>query len=482
MPVYYLPDLLYRGGAFHSGAGLLVADDGAILAAEAHPEASQAAVVRMRGKALLPGLVNAHSHSFQRLIRGVSEHAGPNGDDFWAWRNTMYQAASVLDAGDVYDVARMAFLEMALAGITAVGEFHYVHRRPDGRPYEDPNLLAKMVIAAAASVGVRICLLRVAYARAGYELPAHPGQKRFYETPREYLRNAELLAADMRGMASTVSMGVAPHSIRAVPLDNLIEVADWARARDLPMHMHAAEQTAEIAACEREHGAPPIRLLARHRLLSRRMTLVHAIHTEPDEMQAMAAAAANICSCPTTERNLGDGIIDAEQAIERGIGFCFGSDSQAHIDLLEDARELDYHLRLTRRRRVLLDGIGGEEMSQRLFRYATDGGAASLGLNVGRLEPGQRADFFTVDLNDVSIAGVPAEELLPAVVFALNRTAIRDVVMDGRQVICNGSHADYDDILCRYRRVAGKAFTRRPEADSEPRNCGCTAMKPCIRC
>lgn len=482
MAVLYLPDLLYRDGVFRPGEGLLAGDNGAILAVGAPSEASRVAVVRMRGKALLPGLVNAHSHSFQRLIRGVSEHAGPNGDDFWAWRNTMYQAASALEADEVFDVARMAFLEMALSGIASVGEFHYIHRRRDGSAYDDPNLLAKKVIDAAMSVGIRICLLRVAYERAGHELPPHPGQRRFYETPGEYLGNAELLAGYLRGLPATVSMGVAPHSIRAVTLDSLIEMTHWARERDLPIHIHAAEQTAEIAACEREHGAPPIRLLARHGLLSRRTTLVHAIHTEPDEMEAMAAAAASICACPTTERNLGDGIIDAEQAIEQGIGFCFGSDSQAHIDLLEDARELDYHLRLTRRRRVLLDGIGGVEMSQRLFRYATEGGAVSLGLNVGRLEPGRRADFFTVDLNDVSIAGVPAEELLPAVVFALNRTAIRDVVVDGRQVIGDGRHTDYDDIVSRYRRIAGKAFTRRPEDESEPRNYGSEAAKPFIRC
>lgn len=482
MPVYYLPDLLYTEGSFQSDAGLLVAEDGRILEVGAAPESHEIPIVRMRGKAMLPGLVNAHSHSFQRLIRGVAEHAGPNGDDFWAWRNAMYHAASMLDPDDLFDTARMVFLEMALSGITAVGEFHYVHRHPDGLPYDDPNLLAKTVIDAATSVGIRICLLRVAYARAGHELPPNPGQRRFYESPHEYLRNAELLAQDLAGGPPTASMGVAPHSVRAVTLDSLIEIAEWAKERDLPIHIHVAEQTAEIAACKREYGAPPIRLLARYGLLSPRMTLVHAIHTSPDEIEAVAASAASICSCPTTERNLGDGIIDAEQAIGQGIPFCFGSDSQATIDLLEDARELDYHLRLKRQRRVVLDGIGGEEMSQRLFRYATAAGAESLAFNTGRLEPGRRADFFTVDLDDVSIAGVAPEELMPTIVFSLNRTAIRDVAVDGRFVVMEGRHADCNEIVSSYQHLARRLTTPRSNASSGRRYVGAEAAKPRIRC
>ena len=457
MPTFYLPDLLYTEGVFRSGVGLLVGDDGLILSIGSDLATDGLTTVKMPGKAILPGLVNGHSHSFQRLIRGVAEHCGPNGDDFWAWRNTMYRAASQLEPDDVFDVARMAFLEMALSGITAVGEFHYVHRRQDGTPYEDPNLLAKRIIDAANSVGLRICLLRVAYARAGYELPPNPGQKRFYESCEEYLENMDRLADDLRSGSSTVSMGVAPHSIRAVTLDSLKLISAWAEERQAPIHMHIAEQAAEIAACEREYGLSPIRLLAQHGLLSDRLTLVHAIHTSPDEVAALAKANVTICSCPTTERNLGDGIIDAEKAIEQGILFSFGSDSQATINLLEDARELDYHLRLKRQRRVLLDGIDGEDMAARLFRYATMGGAQSLRMNTGVLEPGRPADFFSVDLQDVSIAGVAPEELLPMIVFSLERTAVRDVVMNGRAVVADGRHPLADEIVSRYRQVARRA-------------------------
>lgn len=449
----YLPELLYTAGAFHSDYGMLVEADGTIIAVEKNLSAENVVIERLPGKAILPGLVNGHSHSFQRLIRGVAEHAGENGDDFWAWRNTMYRAALHLSPDELFAVARLAFLEMALSGITTVGEFHYVHRQSDGTPYEDPNLLAKRVIDAAASVGIRICLLRVAYARAGFGLPPNPGQRRFYEQCDEFLAAANALAAYVADH-STASMGVAPHSIRAALLPDIERIAAWADEHDKPIHMHMAEQTAELTACVLEHGTTPIALMADRGLLSPRMTLVHAIHITEEEVQALASAGTTICSCPTTERNLGDGIIDADKAISAGIPFSFGSDSQATINLLEDARELDYHLRLKQQRRVLLDRIDGEAISTRLFRYATTGGAHSLRVHTGKLEPGYPADFFAVDLNDVSIAGSTVEELLSTIVFTLERTAVTDVVVNGQSVIAAGKHPQSSEIVAEYRKVA----------------------------
>lgn len=456
MATLYLPELMYAAGGFQSNYGLLVDEAGAILAAGAGIDAAGHTVVRLPRKALLPGLVNGHSHSFQRLIRGAAEHGGPNGDDFWAWRNRMYAAAAALSPEELFHVARMAFLEMALNGITAVGEFHYVHRDTDGSAYADPNLLAKAVIRAATSVGLRIVMLRVAYFRAGFELPPNPGQKRFYETADEYLEAVGRLHSELPEFGSTVSMGVAPHSIRAVPLEALRRVAAWAAERAVPVHIHVAEQTAEITACEREYGLSPIRLLAENGLLNERVTLVHAIHTAGDEVEAMAEAQATICSCPTTERNLGDGIVDAEAAIRAGVPFSFGSDSQATINLLEDARELDYHLRLKLQRRVPLDGLEGEDLSARLFRYATEGGARSLGLPTGRLEAGAQADFFTVDLDDITVAGVSAEELLPMVVFSLERSAVCDVIVQGRAVVSEKKHPLSEEIVTCYRQTAAR--------------------------
>lgn len=458
MPTLYHPDLLYQNGGFVSDKGLLVGEEGQILSIVPMDGSTPHETVRLSGKALLPGMVNGHSHSFQRLIRGRAENRGISGKDFWTWRKAMYHAALAVDPDDLYHVSRMTFLEMVLSGITTVGEFHYLHRMPNGRPYSDPNQLAKQVIRAAQSVGLRIALLRVAYFRAGYNLPADPGQIRFYESKEEYLDHTATLAKEISHSSDTVSLGVAPHSIRAVTLDALKDIFAFANSYSYPIHMHMAEQTAEIEACQQEYGLTPVRLLDQQHLLSDRLTLVHAIHITEEEMDALAQAKTTICSCPTTERNLGDGIIFADKVIGKGVPFCFGSDSQAQIDLLEDARELEYHLRLIHQRRVILDQIDGEGLSARLFRYATEGGAKSLGVNAGTLQPGEMADFFTIDRNDPSIAGASPSELLPAFVFSLSKRAIRDVFVGGLKILSDGRHGAQEEIVAYYRQVHQKIW------------------------
>jgi formimidoylglutamate deiminase len=431
----YRPELLYSQGRFTSGSSFLVSQDGS-------------ETIDLPGKALLPGFVNTHSHSFQRLIRGKSESRAMSGRDFWSWRGTMYHAAAQLDPQDVYDVARMAFLEMLLSGTTAVGEFHYLHNAPDGRPYDDPNLLSKQVIAAAQSVGIRIVLLRSAYLRSGYELPADPGQIRFFESAAQFIKNTEALAD-----ATGVRIGVAPHSLRAVPLRELKEIAAWTRERKLPLHMHVAEQVAENEACLREYGLTPVALLGKERLLGPDFTAVHAIHITTEEIGLLAHAGTTVCSCPTTERNLGDGVIVADHVIREGIRIALGSDSQAQIDPLEDARELEYHLRLDRQQRAILDQIGEQTLASRLFDCATINGARALGYASGEL-----TDFFTVDLDDLSIAGNSGEDLLPLAVFTLNRSAVRDVVVNGRLVVCDGRHLLQEEIVSRYKELHRKLW------------------------
>ncbi len=294
----------------------MVSPAGSVSAADT---SGSAAIVDLPGKALLPGFVNAHSHTFQRLIRGKSESRVTSGRDFWSWRGTMYHAAAQLDPQDVYDVARMAFLEMVLSGTTTVGEFHYLHNAPGGRPYDDPNLLSKQVIAAAQSVGIRIVLLRSAYLRSGYELPPDPGQIRFFESASQFLDNMEALRKDYPADSTDVRFGVAPHSLRAVPLRDLKEIAAWTRQRKLPIHMHVAEQIGENEACLREYGLTPVALLDREGLLAPGFTAVHAIHITAEEIEQLARAHATVCSCPTTERNLGDGVIVADQVMREGI-------------------------------------------------------------------------------------------------------------------------------------------------------------------
>jgi formimidoylglutamate deiminase len=443
----WLPELIYLNGRFESDVALVCDQRVVGLAAAGEVENP----ILLKNHALLPGLVNAHSHAFQRVIRGRTERRSHTSDSFWTWREQMYAAANRLSPEDIYAASRMAFLEMALAGITAVGEFHYIHHAPEGAPYSDPNLLEREVIRAARDVGVRIALLRVAYARAGFQREPNPQQVRFIEdSPEDYLKSLEQLLAAPELKPGEAWVGVAPHSVRAVPLDYLKTVVGFAKERGLVVHMHVAEQTAEVEACIEEYGRSPVALLDTEGLLNERFTAVHAIHVTPKAVSALARRQANVCACPTTERNLGDGVVPGDAYFNAGVPVSLGTDSQVQIDLLEDARELEYHLRLQRTARNVLapEGEAGESaLARRLFACATTNGAASIGFDGGSLEPGAPADFFTVDLDDPSIAGSTAENLLANVVFSLSRTAIKDVVVGGKRIVADGRHAQQDGIV-----------------------------------
>ncbi|MEP6742295.1 MAG: formimidoylglutamate deiminase [bacterium] len=417
----------------------------------------------LKDRAIFPGLVNAHSHAFQRVIRGRTEYRTTGGhDSFWTWREMMYSAAARLTPEDIYDASRMAFLEMALSGITTVGEFHYLHHAPDGHTYDDPNLLAKEVVRAASDVGLRIALLRVAYARSGFETDPNPRQARFIERDAQlYLKNLAQLQKDLgaeNGMAWT---GVAPHSVRAVPLPYLKEIVAFANNEKLPVHMHVAEQAAEVSACIQEYGRSPVALLATEGLLSERFTAVHAIHVTPKGVRMLADARANVCACPTTERNLGDGIVPVDGYFKEGVAVCLGTDSQIQIDLLEDARELEYHLRLQKMERsVLADGADTSKsaLAARLFACATVNGAKSIGSHNASLEAEEPADFFTIDLNDPSIAGASEDDRLSNVVFSLSRTAVKDVVVGGKKIIEDGRHAQQEEIVERFKALQNRLW------------------------
>lgn len=455
MRIRYQPELLYRNGGFATDAGILAGNTGKIL-----PDA-QAETVTFPRRAMLPGLVNVHSHTFQRLIRGKSESRRTGGKDFWSWRGTMYHAAAQLTPQDVYDVARMAFLEMARTGITTVGEFHYLHTGPNGRPYDDPNELSRQVIAAAQSVGIRIVLLRTAYFRSGYQVPTDPGQMRFFENRQDFLANTEALLRTYPGESDQVGFGMAPHSIRAVPLHDLRELIAWGREKQLPIHMHISEQVAENTACNAEYGATPITLLNKEGLLTSKLTAVHAIHVTDEEITIMADAGASICACPTTERNLGDGVFPADKVMRARVPVALGTDSQAQIDLLEDARQLDYHLRLLERERAVLDQIDDQPLASRLLECATIRGAQALGVAAGELAEERDADFFTVDLDHPSIAGNSSEDLLPILVFGLEPAAIRDVAVNGKLIIRDGKHDLEDEIIAKYKEVYQKIWGER---------------------
>lgn len=454
-----LPDLVYLNGNFQETIALGVDGQGRLANIGAAVDPNGAS--RLINRAVLPGLVNAHSHAFQRVIRARTEYRTSASDSFWTWREMMYQAASRLSAKDLYDASRMAFLEMALSGITAVGEFHYLHHEPDGSSYEDPNLLAKEVVRAARDVGLRITLLRVAYARAGFGLPENTKQRRFIEPSSDrFLSNYERLAKDLEG-DELVKTGIAPHSVRALPLQYLKEVVGYARDLDLPVHMHVSEQQGEVEACAAEYGRRPIELLNSEGILSPRFTAVHAIHVSEECAHSLADARSSVCACPTTERNLGDGVVPADMYARLDVPICFGTDSQVEIDLLEDARELEYHLRLRQQQRAILarpEEYEHSAIASLLFAYATEKGANSIGSPGGMLKEGGAADFFSVDLNEPSIAGAQKENLLEAIVFSSSRSAVRDVFVAGKQIIEDGRHRDQDEIIQRFRKLQQKIW------------------------
>jgi formimidoylglutamate deiminase len=453
----WLPDFIYSDGNFVADVALVCNSEGEVL--RFAPAGKVSNPVRLTRRVLLPGLVNGHSHAFQRVIRGRTEYRSQNSaDSFWTWRTQMYAAANRLSPEDIYTASRMSFVEMALSGITAVGEFHYIHHAPDGSAYSDPNSLAKEVIRAAEDVGIRIALLRVAYARAGYQREPDPKQLRFIESSAEvYLRHLEKLIAECPG----VQIGVAPHSVRAVPLEYLRTVVEFANQKRLPVHMHVAEQPAEVSACIEEYRRSTVALLETEGLLSERFTAVHAIHVTPKAINAMAETGATVCACPTTERNLGDGVVPADAYFKAGVPISLGTDSQAQIDLFEDARELEYHLRLAKTQRNVLAPEEPNETSalaRQLFECATVKGATSIGIDTGNLAEGKSADFFTVDLDDPSIAGAAKEDLMSCIVFSMSRAAVRDVVVGGKQIVADGRHALQDEIVREFMKLQKKLW------------------------
>jgi len=353
----------------------------------------------------IPAMSNVHSHAFQRALRGVAERPPPDAagrDDFWSWREAMYALAAGLDPASMRDLALAAYTEMVANGYGVVGEFHYVHHNLDGRPYEQPNEMAFALAGAAQAAGLEIVLLPAAYHRAGWDgADVAPGarQRRFCDpTAEAFLERVEALRVWAAGREG-VSVGVAAHSVRAVPAAWLAEIARYAAEHGLVSHVHAQEQPRELEECRAEHGCTPIDLLARTGFLSARATVVHAIHVSDGDIGLLAASGATVASCPTTEGNLGDGCFPALRYRDAAVPIAIGSDSQVIIDPFEEVRELETLARRERcTRNALLHGAGD------LWALLAASGRASLGLAA---TPGRTV---TIDLDHPSLAGVAAAD------------------------------------------------------------------------
>ncbi|MHB9861249.1 formimidoylglutamate deiminase [Streptomyces sp. YIM S03343] len=381
----------------------------------------------------LPGLANAHSHAFHRALRGTVQVGSGT---FWTWREVMYSVADRLTPDTYHALARAVYAEMALAGVSAVGEFHYVHHAPGGTPYGDPNAMGEALIAAAADAGVRITLLDTVYLSAGFGEPPNTHQLRFSDGSAEaWAERCSVLKE-----RDHARIGAALHSVRAVPAGELATVARWAEQRRAPLHVHLSEQPAENDACLRAHGCTPTRLLADHGVLGPRTTGVHNTHLTDDDIALIGGSGTGTCMCPTTERDLADGIGPAAALQAAGSPLSLGSDSHAVIDLLEEARAMELNERLRTRAR-------GHWTAAALLRAASADGHAALGWqDAGSLREGGLADFTTIALDSVRTAGPLPRLGAETAVFAASAADVRHTVVGGRHVVRDGAHTLVPDV------------------------------------
>jgi formimidoylglutamate deiminase len=443
------PDLLWYRDQFVAGLAVLISDLGILEIKDVKSMEDELArrrglgeyitIRRLPRRAVLPGFVNTHSHAFQRAIRGRTEFpadVGSGEENFWSWREIMYQAALRLSPVDVEAISQAVFVEMVKSGITRVGEFHYLHHQSDGTLYPEPDELALRVLSGATSAGLRVTLLRSFYERAGVGRPHPEGAQKIFCDP-----NVDYYLATLdRLQDAGHSVGVTAHSVRAVTRQGLVKLLEYSRHKGLPFHIHVSEQCKEIEECVQEYGMRPIQLLSELGALGPSTTLVHAIHLTPDEIQAVGRSACHIASCPTTERNLGDGIVPAKALLEAGAIFTFGTDSQCQICLPEDARQLEYHLRLREEKRSLLFA-GREEAGPRFLKMLTSNGARSLGdPDGGRVECGAPSDLIAIDLEHLSLAGATAESLALDIVFSSSAGVVSDVWVAATEIVSQGVH------------------------------------------
>jgi formiminoglutamate deiminase len=426
----YHCELAWLGGDRPERDVLVQVDGDRIGAVEAGVPEPPPEAVRLAGLTV-PGFANAHSHAFHRALRGRTQRGAGS---FWTWRDQMYELAGSLDPERYHRLARATFAEMALAGVASVGEFHYLHHAPSGEPYADPNAMGEALVAAAGDAGLRITLLDACYLQGGIDLEVDDVQRRFSDGDALTWATRVSQLVDAPG----VRVGAAIHSVRAVDPPSMAIVAAWAAERGAPLHAHVSEQPAENEQSLAAYGCTPTELLARHGVLSDRFTAVHGTHTRDADHALLGKAAANCCLCPTTERDLADGIGPARALRDAGVGLALGSDSHAIVDLLEEARAVELDERLA-------SGIRGSHDAPGLLQMASEVGHASLGWpEAGRIASGALADLTTIGLESVRLAGTRPEHALDAVVFAATAADVRHVVISGRVVVSGGRHVSID--------------------------------------
>jgi formimidoylglutamate deiminase len=426
-------DLTWTGDAFERGVQVKIDGEGRITALKRTADAEGPAepVERLAGRALLPGLVDVHSHAFQRGLRGHGETFPAGAGSFWTWREAMYALVERLDAEEFRTLCLQAFRELRSAGVTSLGEFHYFHHGKFHHGKEGVDFAYdELVLEAAAEAGLRLVLLNTYYRTGGIGQPLAGGQRRFATpSPAGYWEQMDRLAG--RLASPLQSLGAVVHSVRAASLEDLTAVHEEAQRRGLVFHMHVEEQRKEIEDCLAAYGRTPMALVNERLSVSDRFTAIHCTHSAPEDMDRFGAAGGNVCLCPLTEANLGDGIADVPRMRAAGAGLCLGTDSNARLSILEEMRWMEYAQRLGSESRGALRAGPEGEVARTVFRAATEGGARSLGLPVGRIAAGCWADFLAVDLAAPALAGWTAETLLDALIFGAGNEALAATCVGG---------------------------------------------------
>ena len=443
----YFADLAWVDGAWASDVLLSVGQDGRWCGVQANaPLDVRQHAVKLSGP-LLPALVNAHSHAFQRAIAGLTECRTASGrpdaerqgdDDFWSWRDRMYSAANRITPAQLEAIATLLYAELLMGGYTQVCEFHYLHNAPDGEPYADPLEMSLALVRAARTVGIGLTLLPTLYMRSGFGAAGvRADQRRFASSPDSVMRIVEGVADRTPGLL--LNAGIAVHSLRAVDAVALKEVTHAADQQNLSIHIHIAEQTQEVADCIAATGARPIEWLLNHAAVNARWNLVHATHTTAAELKGIKNSGAAIVICPSTEANLGDGVFDFSGFAGMRGNWSIGSDSHVTRSWPEELRLLEYSQRLTHRRRNIAASVAGaDSTAAALFEAALAGGRAATSQPLGGIAIGNRADFCVLDRQSASLLGVPDAQLLDAMVFSSPVARFADVFAGGKQVVRAG--------------------------------------------
>jgi formimidoylglutamate deiminase len=406
------------------------------------------------GRFVLPGMPNLHSHAFQRAMAGLAERRGPGEDSFWTWRETMYAFAEAIDPDDMKAIATQVYVEMVKAGYTQVCEFHYLHHGPRGVPYADPATMSLALVEAAAEAGIGLTLLPVLYMTGGFDGRAlNERQQRFHHDVGRYVSLLERLVPLQNDM---LRIGVALHSLRAVPEDAMRAVLATGVCRDMPIHIHIAEQIGEVQDCLAARGARPVEWLLDHADVDARWTLVHATHLTPHETARLAKTGAVAGLCPTTEANLGDGVFPLAAFIDAGGTLGIGSDSHISVSPVEELRWLEYGQRLLTRHRNVAARHPEESVGTVLWQRALDGGAQAASADVGRLVAGSRADLLVLDDRSPLLAARGEADAIDSFLFAGNTPLVRDVMVGGHWRVRDFAHVAEARAAAAYRGVVEK--------------------------